>query len=222
MRWDVLSGHSDVFLSGLLVTVRASVLTLALSMGLAIIVASLRIGRMRVLRGLSRAYVEFLQNTPHIVVVFFAYYGLPRMGLTLSAFASGVVGLSIYSSAFMSEALRSGVNAVPRDNWEAGESSGLSTIGVFRHIVLPQAFAHAFPPLTNQWVRAVKNTSILAVIAGGDLLYHATRVASQTFAVFEVYGAIAIVYLSLTIPLSRLSQVVERRVAWRAAQLGIS
>jgi putative glutamine transport system permease protein len=119
----------------------------------------------------------------------------------------------------MGEAIRSGIQSVGRGQWHAAEASGLSFLAVMRLVILPQALALALPPLTNQWVRLVKNTSLLSVVAGGDVLYHAIEISGRTFAVLPVYMTIAVAYLTLTVPLSRAADFFGERIAWRRAAL---
>jgi len=219
LRWDVVLDNADILIGGMLVTVAASLITLLASTVLGLVLALVRTTGPRPLRTLTRVYVEFVQNVPSLIIVLFLYHGLAQVGPRLTSFESAVVGLTIYSTAFMGEAIRSGIQSVGRGQWQAAEASGLSFVEIMRLIILPQALALALPPLTNQWVRLVKNTSLLSVVAGGDILYHAIEISARTFAVVPVYITIALAYLALTVPLSRAADFFGERIAWRRAAL---
>lgn len=183
--------------------------------GIVVVVA--RSAPSRALRSAASVYVEVFQNTPYLLVVLFVYDGLAQIGLRFDALQAGIIGLSIYSGAYMAEAIRSGFLAVDRGQWIAARSTGMGFMQVIRLIVMPQAIAYAIPPLTNQWVRLVKNTSVLAIIAGGDLLYQTNQLVSETYIVFPFYLVVAAGYWLLTIPLTRLGEYAERCFAWRRA-----
>lgn len=183
--------------------------------GTAVVIASA--SPVRVLRVAAAVFVEIFQNTPYLLVVLFAYDGLAQVGLRFSALQAGIVGLSVYSGAYMAEAIRSGLLAVDRGQWLAARSSGMGFLQVIRLIVMPQAIAYAIPPLTNQWVRLIKNTSVLAIISGGDLLYQTNQLVSATYIVFPFYLVVAAGYWILTIPLSRAGEYIESCFAWRRA-----
>ena len=215
MRWGTLWAARQQFFDGFVVTVEVSLASLVFSMAIAVVIVLAFQSKSRPLRLLMRAYTEFMQNVPPIIHVLFIFYGVSAIGLRLSAIESGILGLSLYSSAFMAEAIRSGINAVDRGQWDAARASGLPYVRVMRLVIFPQAVVYALPPLTNQWIRLIKNTSILAVIAGGDLMYNALTVASETFAVFEVFSGVWIGYLLITVPVSRLALAVENNIKWR-------
>ena len=136
-----------------------------------------------------------------------------RLGLTLSGFTAGTIALTIYTSAFIGEAIRSGILAVPKGQMEAARSSGLNYIQTMRMIILPQAVKIVIPPIGNQFINLVKNSSILALIAGADLMYQADLISAKTYVVFEVYIFAALFYLVITIPLSIGVGYLERRLA---------
>ncbi|GGE19770.1 putative glutamine ABC transporter permease protein GlnM [Marinithermofilum abyssi] len=215
MGWDftVLEAYQQDFIDGFSVTLSASLLALILSLIVGTFVALARISPIRLLQGLGTAYVEFFRNTPLVIQVFFFAMGLPSIGVDISEFAAGALGLSVYTGAFIAEAIRAGIQSVPKGQMEAARSSGMSYMQAMRYVVLPQAFKIVIPPLGNQFVNLVKNSSVLAIIAGGDLLYHADLVYSQIFNVTMVYGFVALLYLVITLPLSYGVNRLERRLA---------
>lgn len=186
---------------------------LILSFILGVIIAVFRISTVKLLRALGTAYVEYIRNIPLLILVFVFYNGLPSIGVNLDSFMAGGLGLGIYTSAFIAEAIRAGIQSVPKGHVEAARSSGLSYLQTMRFVVLPQAFKIVLPPLGNQFINLVKNSSILGVIAGGDLMYQADSINSETFQTVSVYLFVALFYLLLTIPLSLFVNYLERRLA---------
>jgi aspartate/glutamate/glutamine transport system permease protein len=212
LDFDVFLNHQDYYLEGLLHTVEASLYGLLGAFALGVIIAVMRIAPVRVLNWVGTAYVEFIRNIPLLITVFFFYNGLPVLHINLSGFASGTIGLAVYTSSFIAEAIRAGIQAVPKGQLEAARSSGLTYLQAMRYVILPQAIKIVIPPLGNQFINLVKNSSILGVVAGLDLMYQADLVNSETFDVFSTYIFVGVLYLLLTIPLSLFVRYLERRM----------
>ncbi|EPR29500.1 Glutamine transport system permease protein glnM [Geobacillus sp. WSUCF1] len=138
--------------------------------------------------------------------------GLPAVGIRFDSFTAGTLGLMVYTAAFIAEAIRSGIQAVPKGQMEAARSSGLTYLQAMRYVILPQAVKIVIPPLGNQFINLVKNSSVLGVIAGLDLMYYGDLISSKTFVTFDVYIFVALFYLVLTIPLSLGVGYLERRL----------
>ncbi|MED0762532.1 amino acid ABC transporter permease, partial [Aneurinibacillus thermoaerophilus] len=147
-----------------------------------------------------------------LIQVFFFFFGLPSLGIQIGAFTAGTLGLTVYTAAFISEAIRAGIHSISKGQMEAARASGLTYIQAMRYVILPQAFRIVIPPLGNQFINLVKNSSILGVIAGMDLMYHADIVASNTLNVFDTYILVGFFYLTITVPLSILVNWLERRL----------
>lgn len=213
--WDfsILFDHWDQFMEGLVNTISISLMALAGSLLLGTIIAIMRISPVRILNGFGTAYVEFIRNIPLLVVVFFFFLGMPSLGIPMDGFTSGTLGLTVYTSSFIAEAIRAGIQAVPAGHSEAARSSGLSYLQTMRHIVLPQAVKIVLPAVGNQLINLIKNTSILSVVAGADLMYQADLINASTFLPFTVYTLVAMFYLLLTVPLSYAVHYMERRLA---------
>ncbi|EID44308.1 polar amino acid ABC transporter, permease protein [Parageobacillus thermoglucosidasius TNO-09.020] len=141
------------------------------------------------------------------------FVGLPAIGIRFDPFTAGTLGLTVYTAAFIAEVIRSGILAVPKGQTEAARSSGLTYLQTMRYIILPQAIKIVIPPLGNQFINLVKNSSVLGVIAGLDLMYFGDLISSETFVTFDVYIFVALFYLVLTIPLSLGVGYLERRLA---------
>ncbi|MDP9378923.1 MAG: amino acid ABC transporter permease [Chloroflexota bacterium] len=212
MRWSVLTDNLDILLQGLLVTLQVSVLAWLLAVAIGVVVALLRVTRSRAARFLGTAYVEFVRNVPLLVLIFFLFFALPDIGITLSGFWAGVIGLGVYTGAFIGEVLRSGILGVPRGQLEAALSSGLTYLQAMRLVILPQAIRTTIPPLGNQTINLIKNSSLTAAVSVFDILGTANLIGSRTFAFTPVYIGAAMLYLVLTIPAAIGVNAVERRL----------
>ncbi len=202
-----------LLLEGYAMTVVVSLLAMALSLVLGTVVAGLRTSTLRPLRWLGTAYVELFRNTPLLIQLYFYFFGLTRLGLRLSAFQAGVAALAIYTGAYVAEVVRSGVLSVDRGQRDAARALGLSYLQTQRHVVLPQAIRTVLPPLGNLGIALIKNSALVSSIALADLLYVSDLVQSRTFRTFEVFTAVIVFYLSLTLPLALLVSRLERRLA---------
>lgn len=213
LDFSILVDYFGMFWEGLKVTIISSLIALVASFIIGAIIAVLRITPIAPFRWIGTAYVEFFRNIPLVIIAFFFYIGTPTLGLELSGLVAGTIALSIYTSAFIAEAIRSGILSVSKGQMEAARSSGLTYIQAMRLIILPQAIKIVIPPIGNQFINLVKNSSILALIAGTDLMYQADLISAKTYVVFDVYIFVALFYLVLTIPLSVGVAYLEKRLA---------
>jgi putative glutamine transport system permease protein len=212
LRFSILVEHWDLYMQGFGHTIKASVLALIGSLVLGTVIAIFRIAPIRPLNWIGTAYVEFIRNIPLVLIVFVFFMGLPAVGIRFDSFTAGTLGLMVYTAAFIAEAIRSGIQAVPKGQMEAARSSGLTYLQAMRYVILPQAVKIVIPPLGNQFINLVKNSSVLGVIAGLDLMYFGDLISSKTFVTFDVYIFVALFYLVLTIPLSLGVGYLERRL----------
>ncbi|MGG1633291.1 amino acid ABC transporter permease [Paenibacillus sp. NRS-1760] len=213
LDFSILLEYREQFWAGFLTTLQVSLLALLLSLVIGTIVAVMKISPVKLVKGLATMYIEFIQNTPLLIQIFFFYFGLPAVGIQLNAFVSGTLGLAVYSGAYIAEAIRAGIQAVPHGQVEAGRASGLTYIQTMRHIILPQAVKVVIPPLGNQFLNLVMGSAILGSISGKDLMYYGDIISSDTFIVFDVYIFVAIFYLILTLPLSLFIGYLERKLS---------
>lgn len=212
MDFSFLQVYQDSFINGFLMTLSVSITALFLSLLIGIVIATFRFSRVTLLEWIGTAYVEFFRNTPIVIQVFFFYFGLASVSINLSKFTVGSLGLAIYTGAFIAEAIRAGILSIDPGQMEAARSSGLSYVQAMRYVILPQALKIVIPPVGNQFLNLVKNSSVLAIIAGGDLMYAADE-ASVDYDVIPIYIVIAILYLLITVPLSMVIHYLERRWA---------
>jgi putative glutamine transport system permease protein len=216
MDWSVLAQNAGALAQGLLVTLEVSALALVLALALGVVVAVARVAPSAALRGAAATYVEVLRNIPLLVQLFFLFFALPTLPLVpirLDAFTCGVIALGVYSSAFVAEAIRSGIAAVARGQLEAALASGMTYATAMRLIVLPQAFAKTIPPLGNTVLNLIKNSSLVSTVSVLDLLGTANQIGARTFAYLPMFAGAAIGYLILTLPTAYGVNVLERRSA---------
>jgi len=211
-KWLALFQDWQVFAEGFLMTILLSLLGLALALTLGILFGVLGTGNNKGFRSINRIYVEGIQNTPLVIQIFFLYHGLPHVGIILPVFAVGVLGVGVYHGAYIAEVVRAGIQSIPRGQGEAAFSQGFSYWQTMRYIILPQAKRIAYPPLTNQAVSLIKNTSVLAMVAGGDLMYHADSWASNNLYYGPTYVVTGLLYLALCFPLATYARRMERKL----------
>ncbi|MDF2923437.1 MAG: glutamine transporter permease [Paenibacillaceae bacterium] len=209
----VLFRHWDRYIEGFFNTVEISVIALIGSFLLGALIAIFRIAPVKPLNWFGTAFVEFIRNIPLLLVVYFFYLGLPSLGIPLDGFQAGTIGLTVYTASFIAECIRAGIQTVPKGQSEAARATGMTYSQTMIHVVLPQAIKIAIPSIGNQFINLVKNSSVLAVVSGLDLMYYADLINSDTFLPLTVYTLVACFYLVLTVPLSFGIHYLERRLA---------
>jgi putative glutamine transport system permease protein len=218
-RWVRLFADYGVFLEGLLVTLLVAASALVLALVLGIIFGLFSTSSIKPLRAVSRVYVEFFQNTPLVIQIFFYYNALPYIGIMLDVIVIGIVGVGIYHGAYVAEVVRAGITSIPRGQRDAARSQGFSYIQTMRWIILPQTITIILPPLANQAVNLFKNTSVLALIAGGDLMYNADSwAANGTLSYGPAYVVTGLLYFMLCFPLVSWARSHELRIKNRDNQ----
>ena len=179
---------------------------------LGIVVALLRMSRVKLLKVLAGAYIEFLRGTPLLVQVLIVFYGLPQMGVKLPRMTAGTVALVINSAAYMAEIVRSGIQAIDGGQTEASRSLGMNGAQTMIYIILPQAIKNILPAIGNEFVSIIKESSILYTIGIYELTYQANKLASTNFRYLETLTISALIYFVLTFTASRLLGMLERRM----------
>ena len=219
LRWERTLANLGPFWEGWAFTLQVVLAGLALSLVLGTLLGVFSTTRSKVLRGISRVYVEFYQNTPLPVQVFFMYTAGPKVlqaltgassAVRIAPFILGVLGVGLYHAAYVSEVIRTGIESVPKGQMEAALSQGFTRVQAYIYIILPQTFKVILPPLCNQALNLVKNTSVLALIAGGDLMYNADNYVS-TYGYLQGYIVCCLMYFIICFPLALLVQFLERR-----------
>jgi polar amino acid transport system permease protein/putative glutamine transport system permease protein len=198
--------------AGARLTALACALALAGSLALGIAAALMRTAAMPQVRRAAEVYADIFRNVPFIVQLFFLFYGLPEIGIELSAFGTGVLALSLAGGAFASDAIRAGILAIEPGVLEAAQVSGLSRLALYRRIVLPIALRSAVRPLGSVFVNLVLTSSILSAITLNELTGSAKIVAADTFQPFEVYVLLLLLYAALTWLVSLSAGFLHRRL----------
>ena len=222
--WSVLwSGQTGQWLlQGLLVTLQISVLGWLVAVALGILSGALRTAPIAPLRWLAAAYVEFFRNVPLLVWMFFWYFGMPPLLpsalqewlLDHSAeFWAGVCALGVYHGARFSEVLRAGIRSIPKTQFEAAVSTGLTVLQSYRLIILPIALRLIIPPATNETVNLLKNSSVALTISVAELTFQTRQIETYTAKAFEALAAGTFIYLALCLAIAAMMSQVERRVA---------
>ncbi len=221
--WAIITSgqYFEWILSGVKVTLQLSVVSVALSFILGLLIAVMRMSNVKPILWFSHAYLEFFRNTPLLVQIFFWYFGsykiLPIvvndwLNTMNFEFAAAVIALTIYTSAFIAEDIRSGVRSIPKEQMEAARSSGFSYLRSMYYIILPQAVRLTIPPLINQFLNLTKNSSLAMTIGVAELTYQARQVESYTFKGFEAFTAATLVYLGLSLIITWLVTLYSKYV----------
>ncbi len=199
-------------LAGAWVTITVSLVAYALALIVGLVFGIARMSRFWPISAVATVYVQFIRGTPLLLQLFFIYYVLPYGGIILSPFASGVSGLTINYSAYMAEVFRSGVQAIPKGQWEAGLSLGMSRRLLMRRIILPQAIRIVLPAIGNFFVSIFKDSALVSVITMRDLMFSGQLLASATFKHFEIFALVALIYFIISYPTAKLVDYIEARL----------
>ncbi len=212
LDWSVVWENRGALLEGAGITISLAVTTMAAALPLGLGIAVLRESRWRVIRLLTTAYVEMFRSTPLILQIYWAFYVMPvALGLRLDAITTALFGLIFNIGAYNSETFRAGLRSIRTGQHNAGMALGMSPFQVFRTVVFPQALRRVLPALASTWISLFKDTSLVSVIAVGDLSYASLQLRSQTFRVFEFLTAMAVLYWAMGYPQAKLVDHLHRR-----------
>lgn len=216
MNFAFLSKYSQFFIDGTKVTITISLCTLIFGFLLGMIIALGKISRNKIVSFIASSYIEFLRGTPLLVQLYIIYFGLPTLGIKFpdlgsipSEYVASVVALSINSSAYIAEILRSGIQSIDKGQMEASRSLGLDYSTSMRLVIIPQALKNVLPALANEFIVLIKESSIVSIIGIQDLMYSADTVKGNTFLAFEPLLVAAMIYFVLTFTLSRIVSAIE-------------
>lgn len=187
-----------LIMQGLIVTLKISLISSVLAFIVGLTIAYFRNFTTGIIKIILSAFVEIVRNTPLLIQLYLYYKGLPNIGIELSPIMCGILALSFYTGVFISEVLRSGFNAVAKQQYEAAKSLGLNDIQTFMLVIFPQAIRIVIPPLGSQFINLIKNSSLVSFIAVGDVFYYIYKGAVDDFRFFEYFVAGGIIYMILT------------------------
>lgn len=197
-------------LEGLKMTLHITWISMILTYAIGLITALLRLSDSIIGRVFARVYLEVARNTPLIVQLFFIYFVIAPV-LGIDRLFAAILALSLFEGAYASEIYRSGIVSLPKGQWEAAHSLGLTRFDTYRKIILPQAIRRVLPPLTSLTISLIKDSSLVSVIAVYEMTMQANAIVAETFLTFEVYFTIAAIYLFITVFLSQLVGLLERK-----------
>lgn len=221
--WSLVWQHRGTFVNGFLNTLESAAIGLLIALAIGIVLGLAGISEKKPLKILSRVYVEFFQNTPLILQVCFLYYALVYAGIKIPVVSVGFIALGIYTGAYMAEVIRAGILSIPAGQFDAAISQGFSWVDMMRIIILPQTIKIILPPMVNQMVNLIKNTSCLYIIGGADLIattYNFVTGETTGGAYGPAYLVGAALFFCICFPLSMLAGKWEESLKKREQQTG--
>ncbi|MDY6352219.1 MAG: amino acid ABC transporter permease [Lachnospiraceae bacterium] len=212
--WQVVVDSFPQLLSrGLLMTIPLTLISFAIALVIAVVVALVQFARIPVLRQICRFYIWVIRGTPLLVQLYVIFFGLPSIGVNIDAFPAAVLVFSINEGAYAAETIRGALESVPSGQMEAGRCVGMSYVQIMWHVLLPQTFRTAFPALGNELISMVKDTSLAANITVTEMFFQAQRIAGRTYQTMALYLEVAVIYLIFSTVLSLLQRFGEKKLS---------
>jgi polar amino acid transport system permease protein len=211
-QWLTLISYSDVFLTAAWVTLQVTMLAFLLAMALGLLTALARSCRISVLRFIAAAYVEIIRNTPVLLQIFIVFFGLPSLGLTMSAWTAGIIALGVNVGAYLAEVFRAGIQSVPRGQQEAAAILGIGRRDIFLQVVLPQAARAVYPAIINNLIQLLLGTSLLSAIALPELTGTATVINARTLLYIQTFSMTLAAYLIMSNALVWIGGIAGRHL----------
>lgn len=212
LDFNFIARSLPVFVEGLRLTVILSVLAFLLAAIWGLVVVAARRSAFRPIAAVAAGYIEVLRNTPVLVQMYFLFFGSGVLGYPMAGFTAGLMALVLQNGAYLAEIYRAGIDSVSRRQIEAGLALGMMPREAYRIVVLPQAVRRVIPPITNQGVVIIKDTSLVSTLSVGEMMYHARLLADRTAAAYEIFFTLAVFYLMLTTVFALIMRLVERRL----------
>jgi His/Glu/Gln/Arg/opine family amino acid ABC transporter permease subunit len=212
--WEVVAEYRVWLFEGVLLTLKIALVSMAFAMVLGLFVALLRMSPIWPIRSLASLYISIFRAIPPLVFILWMYYGVTLVtGVNIEAFTSGVICLSLQYAAWLAEIYRSGLQAIDKGQGEAAMSTGLSRTRAFTRVIWPQAWRIIIPPIANNLVGIIKDSSLVGVIGLNELMRQSQIATSLTFRPFELYTAAMVIYIVLTLAIARMASFLEQRAA---------
>jgi len=213
LDFSIIPGIIPALLLGTRLTVELAIIAVAIGLVIGSFAGIGRVGGNRLVRLVTGVYVDFIRGTPLLVQLFLVYFGLPSLiGRPIPPFIAAIAAMGINSGAYIAEIVRAGIQSIDRGQTEAARSLGLTSSQTMQYIIFPQAFRRIIPPLGNEFIAMLKDSSLVSVIALEDLLRKGQVVITRTFRPFEVYTVVALIYLVMTFVISKLVSWSERKL----------
>ena len=211
MNWTFMAQNLHFFVNAAYVTVFISFFGVVLSMLIGLVCAGLEVFRIPPLTQVARVYIELSRNTPLLVQLYFLYFGLPKLGVNWSAQTCAIVGLAFLGGSYMAEAMRGGLEAVPRVQTESARVLGFTRAQTLSRIVLPQALSSAIPGVVANIIFLIKESSVVSAIALADVMYVTKDLMGTSYDTYESLTLLIVTYLVILLPISVIGTVLERR-----------
>jgi polar amino acid transport system permease protein len=212
VNFELMQSAFPLLIAGACITVEITALTVFFGMIIGICVSLIRMSDFKILRWMGNVYVDFIRGTPLLIQIFLVYFALPSIiGHRVDAYFAAISACSINSGAYMAEVFRGGIQSIDIGQMEAGRSLGMTWWQTMRYIILPQAFKRIIPPLGNEFIAMLKDSSLVSVIGFEELTRRGQLIIARTYASFEIWMAVAIIYLILTFTVARLTGLLERK-----------
>ena len=211
-NFDLVVNSFPLLLVGAGVTIKITALSVALGVVIGLFVGIARISRIKILRVLAAIYVDFFRGTPLLVQIFLVYFALPVItGQRVDPFVAAIGSCGINSGAYVAEIFRAGIQSIDKGQMEAGRSLGMTWVQTMRYIIVPQAFKRVIPPLGNEFIALLKDSSLVSVIGFEELTRRGQLIIAKTYGSLEIWLSGAVSYLAMTVTISRFVAYLERR-----------
>lgn len=214
-----MTGFSNVLvywrllLNGLLITLQLSVTVIVMGTILGVIIGVILTSKSKILKWILTVYVEIFRGCPLLMLLFMGYFGVAYLGINIDIFPATVGVFTLYSSAYIAEIIRSGIESIPKGQWEAANCIGLTPFYMMKDVILPQSFKISLPPLVGFYLGVIKDTSIASIIGYSELLREGKTIMNITVKPFETYIVVALIYFVICFPLSKFVDYMERKTA---------
>ena len=211
---DLMINSLPLLIVGAGITVQITAISVGLGLVIGMFVGIARICHVKVLRALATVYIDFLRGTPLLVQIFLIYFALPMVvGQRVDPFIAAITACGINSGAYIAEIFRAGIQAIDEGQMEAGRSLGMTWVQTMRYIIVPQAFKNIVPPLGNEFIALLKDSSLVSVIGFEELTRRGQLIFARTYGSLEIWITVALIYLVMTLTISRFVSYMEKRLA---------
>ena len=210
---DLMINSLPLLITGAGITIQITAISVGLGLVIGMFVGIARISNVKLLRWLAAIYIDFLRGTPLLVQIFLIYFALPViLGQRIDPFIAAITACGINSGAYIAEIFRAGIQAIDEGQMEAGRSLGMTWVQTMRYIIVPQAFKNIVPPLGNEFIALLKDSSLVSVIGFEELTRRGQLIIARTYGSLEIWITVAIIYLIMTLTISRLVAYLEKRL----------
>lgn len=210
---DLMINSLPLLIAGAGITIQITAISVGLGLVIGMFVGIARISNVKLLRWLAAVYIDFLRGTPLLVQIFLIYFALPViLGQRVDPFIAAITACGINSGAYIAEIFRAGIQAIDEGQMEAGRSLGMTWVQTMRYIIVPQAFKNIVPPLGNEFIALLKDSSLVSVIGFEELTRRGQLIIARTYGSLEIWISVAIIYLVMTLTISRLVAYLEKRL----------